>query len=145
MPAGYIGAFKLGTTAIAKITSWTGGGISREMLDSGYLGMSYDVLTYGPIHTDPVTASGWYDPTDATGQEVLRSYMLAGTALSDPRLYVDATHYFCLYDPILTTEPGSAVCYCDSVSSVTAEKGATTLCPISFTLRVSLGIFRYHT
>ncbi len=131
---GYKGKIMLGQVTVARIASWSGGGITRAMLDSGYLGMPYDVVTPGPKASDPIVINGWYDPTDATGQELFRTYLLAGTAVPQIRLYFDSaatTDFFTLGQ--------DSTAYVESVGSITADKSATGLCPISFTLRVSKG------
>ncbi len=130
---GYKGKVMLGQTTVLNIASWTGGGVTRAMLDSGYLGMPYDVFTVGPKSSDPISITGWYDPTDSTGQEAIRGYLLAGTSITNLRLYFDTN------DTDFFTLGQDSEALVESVSSTTAEKGATTLCPISFSLRISKG------
>jgi len=134
-----LGRFKLGTTVVANIKSWSGGGLSKQMLDMAALEDAYDKWTPGKTMTEPITLTGFYDPGDSTGQEVLRSYCLSGTALNDPRLYYSSTVYFKLYDG--SSAPGDCKCYVENVSNTSADRDASGMCPISFTLRVSDGYF----
>ena len=56
--AGNLGAFKLGTTTVANIKRWSGGGLSRTMLDSAALEDLFDKWSYGPTMSEPITIEG---------------------------------------------------------------------------------------
>lgn len=137
--SGKNGAFKLGTTAVAGIDGWTGGGITTEMLDATDLEDAFDVFEPGHCMSDDITINGYFDPDDTTGQDVLVAAALAGTSLSDPRLYYSSTEYLKLTDG--SSSPGDAVCKVTNVGPISTDRKAGRMIERTFTLRVSGGYF----
>jgi len=130
---GYKGKVSLSTTKVVGIGKWEYSGITNQVLDSTELEDEFDSKEYGRGNGGTVTFSGFYDPDDSTGQAVIRAACIAKTAVDTIRFYFGAgeSDYFKL--------DASASALVTNVSGPSADKDASGLCPISFTVEISGG------
>lgn len=139
------GKVTLGTHTVLGVGTWSWSGESVGMLDDTSMGDVAGRYLPDIVEGGQLTFSGNYKKDDTTGQDALRSYMLNRAAITDIRLYVDASSY---YTPNSTTGAGggvpagfpvSAVYVQDHSVDFSGPKGA--LGKVSFTLKVD-GVMR---
>jgi len=131
---GYKGKVQLGQVKVAEIGKWETSGIIIRTLDGTELGDEFDSKEYGPGSGGTITFSGWYDPDDSTGQAIIRAAAINKTKIQDIRLYFGALEtdfFYC---------KGDVTCLVVNVGGPSADKDASGLCPINFTLEVSDGV-----
>jgi len=122
-------AVKLGTVKTVGLGTWAMTGIDADSLEDTEFGDDYKTYTVGLNESGQITFSGYYDPTDATGQISIRDYWRAGTAVTSLRLFVDSVSY---WTPT-TTNPLSHVNF--TSWDINADKSG--LVQASFTAKVS--------
>lgn len=95
-------AFKVGHNAkvtlaantVVGMGNWKLNGITIDLLESTAFGDTAKAYLAGLVDYGTVSFGGLYDPADTTGQTVLIAAMLAGTLVTNIRLYVDASSYW---------------------------------------------------
>lgn len=125
----------LGSTAIASINAWSAGEIANTLLDSTTFEDDFDTFEVGWTNGGVIDISGYYDPDDATGQELLRTYQLAGTPITNLRLYFGDAN-----DEDFLTLVQDTTAYVENISPISTDRRANGMMPISIKLRVSAGV-----
>ena len=74
--------------------------------------------------------NGWFDKSDTSGVDALRSAALAKTGLTDLRFYIDSSSY---YAPNRTGDPANSYA---KIRSITVDAEFNTTVNITFTGRV---------
>lgn len=102
-----------GTYVVSEMGTYSLSGFSRDALDSTAFGDDIKEFTFGVGDGGEVSFSGNYDPTDASGQEFLRSYCSNGATLASGliRFYVDSTSYLTVNGGTLLLTRVSAIAY----------------------------------
>lgn len=109
-----------GTTTyeVANLASWS------IQMQSGEVPLNVFGTAWGKtqqgLRTWRATVSGFFDPDDSTGQEVLKNAFFQNTLIPKLYFYVDNTHYWC---PDLTTD-SAAGCRITSYSVNAASDNA---------------------
>lgn len=86
-------AVKLDTTTIAELSSWSLE-VTADIIREDVFGTTW-AKKHGLSATDwSGTVEGLYDPTDTTGQDVLRDAVISGTKITTIRFYEDSTNYW---------------------------------------------------
>lgn len=80
-------------------------GVETDLLDKTQFGDNWKQWEMGLKDGGELTFSGLFDPTDTTGQDVLRDANENNTQVTNIRFYVDASNYF----TPKTTSPASYV------------------------------------
>ncbi len=101
--AGNKGKVTLGANTVVGMGSWKLNGITVDQLETTSFGDTAKQYITGLLDYGTVEFSGLYDPSDASGQQVLIAAMLGNEKITDIRLYVDDTSY---WTPNLTTSEG---------------------------------------
>lgn len=114
---------------VAGIGSYTIPGATTELLDDTEFGDDWKQWLLGLKDGGEMTFEGLYDPTDTTGQDVLRDANLNDTQVTNIRFYVNAASYWIPK----TTGPASYVLV--SAWDVNAEMNGLVRC--SFTVKMS--------
>lgn len=83
-----------GANKILGMGTWTIGGITSDQLDDTEFGDDWKTYLLGLKDGGEVSFSGYYDPADTTGQDVLRTANANETEMTDIRFYVDNTSYW---------------------------------------------------
>ena len=92
---GHQGKFALGSSKVLGIVSFTIPGINWDKISDDEMGDTIKGFLLGMGDAGEIQLSGQWDPDDTSGQAVLRAANLAGTAITDPRIYPDSvTSYF---------------------------------------------------
>jgi hypothetical protein len=118
----------LGTNKVLGMGTWTMGGVSTDLLESTEFGDNWKRYKLGLKDGGEISCSGFYDKTDTTGQDALRTANELGTSITDIRFYVDSTSYFC---PCTTNPVSSGLC---TGWSIGAEKSG--LISAEFTIKL---------
>lgn len=84
----------LGTYTVAEQSTWAMSGLTNETLDKSVFEDEIRTYEFGIGDYGTITFSGFYDPTDTTGQVLLRSAALNKSKIQDLKLYIDATSYW---------------------------------------------------
>lgn len=81
---------------IAELGSFTLSGFSRDVLEHTSFGSTVKKYVSGYVDGGEITFSGYYDPTDTTGQDILCAAAVSGRILApgDLKVYIDSTYYF---------------------------------------------------
>jgi len=141
---GYIGKAGLWNEAesrldmIARLGRWQGGGLATELYECTEYGDTHESYLCGAQNGGDITFTGWYDPADDAGQDVLRDAAQTKTPLDNIRLYYGRgdEDFFCC--------PAGVSCIVREISPVIVDADDRGLCPVSFTLKVSGGnLIRY--
>lgn len=85
---------KIGTTQVLGLGTWTISGVDTDQFEDTEFGDSYKTYLVGQKESGTVSFSGYYDPADSTGQDVLRTAWESGTAVTSIRFYIDASSYW---------------------------------------------------
>lgn len=109
---------------------WSINGVTSDQLEDTEFGDSWKTYLYGLKDGGQVSFSGYYDPADTTGQDVLRTANENETPLTDLRFYVDSTSY---WRPNSTGTPSSHIII--TSWDISADKSGLVQC--SFTGKVS--------
>jgi len=115
--------------SIAGMGTWTISGVDIDTLEDTEFADTYKTYLVGLRESGTIAFNGFYDPTDATGQTLLRTAWGVGTAITNIKLYVNALSYWIP----ATTGPTSSV-YITSWD-VSADKSGLVAC--SFTAKIS--------
>ena len=115
----------LGANKVLGMGTWTMGGVSTDLLEATELGDNWKRFELGLKDGGEVSFSGFYDKTDTTGQDALRTANELGTSITDVRFYVSASSY---WTPTTTNPLSSCLCTSWSIGAekaglVTAEFG----------------------
>lgn len=113
----------LGANTVVGMGNWKLNGISVDMVESTAFGDTAKQFMTGLIDYGTVEFGGLYDPADTTGQSVLVAAMLANTKVTNIRLYVDATSYWC---PNITSVSAAGM-YVTSVPIGVDKSGLATI------------------
>lgn len=90
---------KLATNLVQELGEWTLS-INLDEIDTTVFGSTWGKSDVG-FKKWSCTFSGFYDPSDSTGQGALKTALLAGSLITNLRLYVDSTSY---WTPDLTSD-----------------------------------------
>jgi hypothetical protein len=93
--AGNKGKVTLGANTVVGMGSWKLNGITVDQLETTSFGDTAKQFITGLVDYGSVEFGGLYDPADTTGQKVLVDAMLANTKVTNIRLYVNDTSYWC--------------------------------------------------
>lgn len=119
----------IGSTKIVGLGTWSINGITADQLEDTEFGDDWKTFLYGMKDGGQVSFAGYYDKTDTTGQDVIRTANENGTELTDLRFYVDDTSYWCPN----STAPASHIII--TAWDISADKANLVQC--SFTGKVS--------
>lgn len=119
----------LGADKVLGMGTWTMSGVSTDLLEATEFSDEWKRFKIGLKDGGDVSFSGFYDKTDTTGQDALRTANEAGTELTTLRFYVDDTSYY----TFATTNPVSSGLV--TAWSIGAEKSG--LITADFTVKVS--------
>lgn len=103
---GYKGRCKFGATAIAGMVTWTYTGESRAVEDDSEFGDTIKTFIPLQIEGGEVTLTGNFLADTDAGQQALRTYFVAGTEITDLRLYINEIGVL-YFTPDSTTTPAS--------------------------------------
>jgi hypothetical protein len=136
---GYKGKVSIATTTILGVGSWTPSGSVIAMLDGTALTDEYDVKEYGRTNPGNIVVNGFYDPSDTTGQDLVRAAHSNKTNMDTLRFYfgTGANDYF--------ESDGTAELLISEVSPPTVDKDDSGLAPFSFTVEISKGALIKNT
>jgi len=98
---------KLGTTLVADLASWTLND-TKDALKAPIFGDTFNKVHGMGTRNVAGTVSGYLNVTDTNGQEALLSAYEDGTAVTDFRLYIDATVHFLGTEVYITSYNTSA-------------------------------------
>lgn len=84
----------LGSATVVGMGNWKLNGLTIDLLESTAFGDTAKQFLAGLLDYGTVSFGGLYDPADTAGQNVLVAAMLAGTKVTNIRLYVDASSYW---------------------------------------------------
>lgn len=81
---------------VAEMGTYTMSGFARDVLEHTAFGDVCKKYVTGHVDGGEITFSGFYDPTDVNGQNVLRAACEAGRVMDpgDLKVYIDAAYYF---------------------------------------------------
>lgn len=91
---------KLGSNLVVGMGSVSLNGIQVDQMETTAFGDSWKTFMAGMKDGGDLSFDGFFDPDDATGQDVLRAANLNGTNVTNLRVYIDNTSYF---EPCQTT------------------------------------------
>ena len=97
---------KMGTYTIAELASWDLD-LSNTEIDTGSFGTTWGKSDVGRRKWT-LTVSGFYDPSDTNGQNVLEDAWAGGTLVSNFKAYIDNTSYW-IPDTTTYTDAGGRV------------------------------------
>ena len=133
----------LGANTVVGMGTWNLEGITADEMESSSFDQNWKSYEFGMKDGGTVTFSGFYDPTDSTGQTTLQEYNLTNEDLTSLRLYVDSVSFFAPCSSAGYMYPGAGSSGKDTILSnvnitsfsIGAEKAG--LCTIDFTAKVS--------
>ena len=81
---------------ISEMGQYSMSGFNRDVLEHTAFGTNVKTFIAGHVDGGELTLSGYYDPTDDTGQRILESAAELGTifAPGDIKIYIDQNYYF---------------------------------------------------
>jgi len=120
----------IGSAKIVGLGTWSINGITADQLEDTEFGDDWKTFVYGMKDGGQVSFAGYYDKTDTTGQDAIRTANENDTELTDLRFYVDDTSY---WRPNSTGTPHSNIMI--TAWDISADKSALVQC--SFTGKVS--------
>ena len=85
-----------GTYTVAEMGTWSMGGLTNETLDSSGFGTALRTFEFGLGDSGAITFSGFYDPTDTTGQSLIKSAALNKSKMQTISFFIDSTSYWTL-------------------------------------------------
>lgn len=132
----------VGANTVVGMGTWKLPGISSDELDTTEFGDNFKHFILGLMDGGTGTFNGLFDPTDATGQEILRKANVNQSALPDLRFYIDNTSYFApcqtsgyfLPDDTTGNDTELSTLYVSAVDIDTSQNG---LANIAFSVRLS--------
>jgi len=105
---GYKGRCKIGSTVISGMVTWTYTGSSRPVEDDSEFSDTHKTFVPMMIEGGDVTMSGNFLADSDAGQQLLRTDFIAGTEITDLKLYIDEDGAL-YYTPDSTLTPASFV------------------------------------
>lgn len=93
MKSGTNATVKLGTTTVANMANWSVTD-ARDVLKAPVFGETFSQVAGVGTRNVSGTINGYLDLDDTTGQILIKTAYENGEALTNFRLYVDATNYF---------------------------------------------------
>lgn len=145
----YKGKVTLGETTVVGMGRWSIDGISSDVFEASSLGDVCKKYEIGMKDAGTVSFSGWFDPTDTTGQEVVQSAFVAERNISDIRFFWNSTQYWApnhitgYFCPTYTTGAGTPIGTM-RITSIDIKNDKSGICTISFVGRVSGAIAQFH-
>jgi len=124
-----------GDSTVSLIGTWSLSGMSQDQLEETAFGDTYKKYKMGLLDGGTISFNGLFDPSDTTGQDVLRTANENGTLLTSIKFWLNANSY---YTPAYTSITGSGV-YVTSWE-IGADKSA--LMTASFQVKVTGGLAR---
>ncbi len=91
---GRIAEIKLGTYTVSEIGTITMGGLTNDVIEHTAFGDSFKFYEFGMGDYGTLSFSGWYDPSDSTGQSILRSAAVNKSKITNLYLYIDDTSFW---------------------------------------------------
>ena len=119
-----------GGSTVLGMGNWKMDGISTDQLEYTSFGDTAKKFISGMLDYGQITFSGFYDPADTSGQDAIFKANLSNTKLTDLRLYINNTSYWCAN---LTSDSASGA-YVTSASIGFDVNGLGT---IEFTLKAT--------
>ena len=141
------------TTAAAEIAEmgeWSISGITRNMIDFTAFGDVTQKHKPGMLDPGTLTFSGWYDPTDTTGQQALITLLSSGTLIASSsssypnrlRLWTNDDTSFDGYGYFQVSAGANCGVYITGMETGTNKDG---LCSVSFTAKITGNIMSFST
>jgi len=90
---GRFASIKIGSALVQNMGRWTLD-IRSDEIDVSCFGTVWGKMMIG-MQRWTATLEGMYDPADTTGQLALQEAEIAATKLTDVRLYINTTSYWC--------------------------------------------------
>ena len=116
---------KKGTYTVAELASWALD-LSNDEIDTTAFGSTWKKSDVG-MRGWSLSIEGHYDPTDATGQNLIEAAWAGGSLINDIKVYVDSTSYWI---PDVTTNSNAG----GRVTSYAINQAHDAVAGISFTL-----------
>ena len=116
---------KYGTYTVAEMASWSLD-LSNDEIDTSSFGSTWKKSDVG-MRGWSLSVSGHYDPSDTTGQEMIKTAWSNGSLISTIKAYVNATSYWV---PDVTTDASAG----GRVTSYAVSQAHDAVAGISFTL-----------
>ncbi|KAF0234084.1 MAG: hypothetical protein FD177_996 [Desulfovibrionaceae bacterium] len=123
----------LGASTVVGMGSVQLNGIAIEQLETTAFGDEWKQFIMGMKDGGELNFSGFFDPDDSTGQEVLRVANLNATDITNLRVYYDQTSYYELcqttgyFSPTLTSNQKTQKSYLNITSwDVNADKSSVS-------------------
>ena len=88
------GKVSLGENKVIGMGTWNLAGVTADEFDASQFGDNWKQYVYGMKDGGTVSFSGWFDPTDTTGQIALQKANLDNLALTSMRFYYNNTSYY---------------------------------------------------
>ncbi len=134
---GKLAKVMIGATNVAGMGTWSMTGLSRETLEDSEFGDDVKSFVFGLADGGTVDFNGLYDPTDTTGQLLLKTAVLNGTAYASGttglNFYIDAASYWSISGTgtLLPTK-------CDAISMDKNGLGQISFsCKVSGTMKLT--------
>ncbi len=134
---GKLASVKIGTAVVAGMGTWSMSGISRETLEDTEFGDDVKTFVFGVADGGTIDFNGYYDPLDTTGQALLKTAVLNGTAYASGttglNFYIDAASYWSISGTgtLLPTK-------CDAISMDKNGLGQISFsCKVSGTMKLA--------
>ena len=139
-----------GDDTIAEMGEWSISGISRNMID--FTAFSDETMKHKPGMLDPgtISFSGWFDPTDSTGQQAVIALLSSGTLIGSGTSIGVTYHKLRLWPSTLgyfEVPEGSTVNRYNGIYITGMESGTNKdgLCSISFSGKITGAAIAYTT
>lgn len=139
---GYLCAVKLGTAKVQGMGTWSLEGITADQMETTEFGNNWKTYEFGQKDGGTLSFSGLADPADTTGQEALMYGNVQNTDITDLRLYVDSTSYWCPcqttgYWSPTTTTGADTILSAVNVSSFSLKADKAGMLTIDFSAKIS--------
>ena len=125
----------VGDSQISLIGTWSLSGMSSDILEETAFGDTYKKYKTGLLDGGTISFSGLFDPSDTTGQDVIRTANQNQTLITSIKFWYSSVSY---YTPAYTSITGSGV-YVTSWE-IGADKSA--LMTASFQVKLTGGLVR---
>lgn len=120
---------QVGSTAVVGMGRWSMDGVTVDQIDTTAFGSVWKTFDAGMSDGGQITFDGYYDASDATGQQEIITANNNGSTMTNLRFYISAGSY---YIPC-TSNPVSSVLI--TAYSITQDK--SDIARVSFTAKVS--------
>jgi len=91
---GRIADVLVGTYSVSEMGTITMGGLTNDVIEHTSFGDTFKLYEFGMGDYGTLSFSGWYDPSDSTGQSILRSAAVNVSKLTNLYLYIDNTSFW---------------------------------------------------